>query len=141
MLIEETSKDLVDPVFEINPQQPTGKCAVLLSQKDRCLVPLIGAAGWLSDEYVVGKADLFKNATLLFSEVYFFFAKAELLHKTYESCSQNGVKTCLTLSSQNAVPPFSYIRSPICWITLRKYGPTWTWSSEMKKNSNNLVPI
>ena len=31
MLSEETSKGNVDPVFEVNKEQPTGKCAVLLS--------------------------------------------------------------------------------------------------------------
>lgn len=83
MLIEETLKDGVDPVFEVNPNEPTGKCAVLLSEKDRCLVPLIGAAGHFSETFAQGKMNLFVGATILFSEVYFLFAKADIMLKLY----------------------------------------------------------
>lgn len=103
MLIEETLKDGVDPVFEINTTEQTGKCAVLLSQKDRCLVPVIGAAGQFSEAFAQGKMDLFVGATILFSEVYFLFAKADIMLKLYQLACDNGVKVCLTLSSQNAV--------------------------------------
>jgi len=99
MLIDDTLRDNVDPVFEVNTNFPTGKCAVLLSQKDRCLVPVFGAAQHLSDEFVQSKFELFGGATLFFSEVYYFYAKPDLVHKVYEHCSSKGVKTCLTLSA------------------------------------------
>lgn len=103
MLVEETLKDNVDPIFEVNEGVQTGKCAVLLNNKDRCLVPVFGAAQHLSDAFVTSKLDLFSNATILFSEVYFFYAKPDIMHHVYEHCNAKGVKTCLTLSAQNAV--------------------------------------
>lgn len=47
MLIEATLKDSVEPIFE-QIDVGTGKCAVLLHNKDRCLVPCFGAASSLS---------------------------------------------------------------------------------------------
>ncbi|CAD8120322.1 unnamed protein product [Paramecium sonneborni] len=69
----------------------------------RCLVPLIGAAAHLSDEYVNQHIQDIKTATVLFSEVYFLYPRAELTKKIYKIASESGVNTCLTLSSVNAV--------------------------------------
>ncbi|CAD8207274.1 unnamed protein product [Paramecium octaurelia] len=102
MLIEVTNQDGVTTLFD-EQDQPTGKCGVLLCNKDRCLVPLIGAAAHLSEAYVDQHIEDIKTATVLFSEVYFLYPRAELTKKVYQIASENGVNTCLTLSSVNAV--------------------------------------
>ncbi|CAD8104939.1 unnamed protein product [Paramecium primaurelia] len=102
MLIETTNKDGVTALFD-EQSYPTGKCAVLLCNKDRCLVPQIGASAHLSKEFVEQHIEEIKTAAVLFCEVYFLYPRAELTKNVFKVAQESNVHTCLSLSSVNAV--------------------------------------
>ncbi|CAD8122800.1 unnamed protein product [Paramecium sonneborni] len=102
MLIESTNQDGITALFD-EQQYPTGKCAVLLCNKDRCLIPLIGASAHLSKEFVDKHIEEVKTAAILFCEVYFLYPRAELTKYVFKVAQESNVNTCLSLSSVNAV--------------------------------------
>ena len=81
------------------------------------MVPLIGAAAFLTRDYVEKHLDDIKNAKVFFSEVYFLYALADLTKYVYQVAFESGVKTCLTLSSVNAVTDlFEPIKSILPYV-------------------------
>lgn len=89
LLTDSCLKDNVNPVFEMLPGQATGKCAVLLNNKDRCCITSLGASGKLTEKFVDEHMDRIKSANLFLGEVYFLYANPELNKKVFKICSES----------------------------------------------------
>jgi adenosine kinase len=79
----------IKPVFEKIPEKNTAICGVFCHGKDRGHVTDLGASTMVNDEFVEANWDKFKNAQLVFTELFILKHKKETVFKLAELGSQS----------------------------------------------------
>jgi len=101
-LKQEAEKDGVKVQYLVDASQPTGRCAVLLNQKDRCLVTELGAANHFKLEHLTENSEMKATvdaAQIVYSAGFFLTVSPPSLMHLAEHCNQNNKLLCGNISA------------------------------------------
>uniref|UniRef100_A0A7S3FUY3 Adenosine kinase n=1 Tax=Strombidium rassoulzadegani TaxID=1082188 RepID=A0A7S3FUY3_9SPIT len=96
-------KDLADSGmtgnFHIDPETPTGTCAVVVVDKERTLCANLAAACKYSSEHLASNMDTLKNAKIIYTTSFFITSNVEALMKVAQFATDNDVPLGYNLSA------------------------------------------
>lgn len=107
-LVEAATNDGVECDFMINPDLPTGTCAVCIVDKERSLVANLGAANTFKSSHLEEKKaqKLLKSAQVVYSAGYFSTASPESQLIAAQHCAKNNKPFALNFSAEFIVTVF-----------------------------------
>jgi adenosine kinase len=91
----------VDAHYEVNADQPTGRCAVLITGHDRSLVTKLDAANHYTIEHLNGQENwaIVERAKVFYSAGFFLTVSVESMIKVAKHAANSGKIYCMNLSA------------------------------------------
>lgn len=80
------SEENIISIFETFKGNPTGKCAVVCNDRNRCHLTDLGASTLISDDFVEKNWELIKDVKLIYTELYILSSRASIVFKMAEHC-------------------------------------------------------
>jgi len=106
LMKEQCKKDGVATEFMVNPDVPTGACAVAIHDKERGLVANLAAANTYKKEHLVEHKKLCSRARIIYSAGYFLTVCPEAMLMAAESAMNTNSLYCINLAAPFIISVF-----------------------------------
>merc|ERR1719427_2352098 len=106
LMREQCKKDGVATEFMVNPDVPTGACAVAINDKERGLVANLAAANTYKKEHLVQHENLCARARIIYSAGFFLTVCPEAMVMAAEAAMNTNALYCLNLAAPFIITAF-----------------------------------
>jgi len=113
LMKEQTKKDGVMTEFMVNPDVPTGACAVAIHDKERGLVANLAAANTYKKEHLVAHENLCARARIIYSAGFFLTVCPEAMIMAAECAMNTNSLYCLNLAAPFII---QYYKDPLAKV-------------------------
>uniref|UniRef100_A0A7S3QYE6 Adenosine kinase n=1 Tax=Dunaliella tertiolecta TaxID=3047 RepID=A0A7S3QYE6_DUNTE len=107
-MTEQAKKDGVQVRYQVDPNTPTGKCAVCVTGIERSLVAHLAAANNFKADFAMKNWDLVEKARVVYMSGFFITVSPEAIMNVARHVAENDKILCMNLSAPfiMQVPPF-----------------------------------